>query len=491
MTDHSLSVVVLAAGAGTRMKSAVPKVLHPLAGKPLIAHVLDTSAELEPASTVVVLRHQLERVADELKARRYAVSVVEQDDVPGTGRAAELGASALPTGYAGDVLIVSGDVPLLTADALKTFIDGYRASGSAAGVLTAELPDPTGFGRIVRDVDGEVAGIVEHGDATDAQREIHEINSGTYLFKVPALLAALEQVDTKNMQGEKYLTDVIALLREHGEGVYGYAVEDPWLVAGVNDRAQLSDVTLELNRRIVRQWQRDGVTIQDPASTFIDLDVTIAQDVTILPDTQLKGATVIHPFAEVGPGTTLVDCEVGSGATVNRVQATSARIGAGANIGPFTYLRPGSVIGPDGKVGAFCEMKNATIGRGTKVPHLSYVGDAEVGDDTNIGAGTIFANYDGINKHHSKVGSNARTGAHNVFVAPVTIGDGVYTAAGTVVRKDIAPGDLARSYAPQQSLEGWVLEHRKGSAAAEAAETAQRSAESNNTASNNAAPDNS
>lgn len=472
MTDHSLSIVVLAAGAGMRMKSELPKVLHPLAGKPLIGHVLTTAEELEPAHTVVVLKHQKERVAEAIAQLRHDVTIVEQDEIPGTGRAAEVGTNALPVGYAGDVLIVSGDVPLLTAAAIEQFIAGYRASGAAAGVLTANIDDPTGFGRIVRDQRGSVVKIVEHKDADTATREINEINSGTYLFSVPALLDALGRVGMQNAQGEKYLTDVIELLAATGP-IYGHTVTDNWLVAGINDRAQLSDVSLELNRRLIRQHQLAGVTIQDPASTFIDVDVAIAQDVTILPDTQLHGATVVHPFAQVGPGTTLIDCEVGSGATVNRVHATSARIGAGANIGPFTYLRPGSEIGVDGKVGAFCEMKNATLGEGTKVPHLSYVGDAEVGDHTNIGAGSIFANYDGVNKHRSKVGSQARTGAHNVFVAPVTIGDGAYTAAGTVVRKDVDAGDLARSYAPQQNIEGWVLSHRAGTAAADAVEAAK------------------
>jgi bifunctional UDP-N-acetylglucosamine pyrophosphorylase / glucosamine-1-phosphate N-acetyltransferase len=262
------------------------------------------------------------------------------------------------------------------------------------------------------------------------------------------------------------------LLREAGSEVEVVPVSEPWLVAGINDRAQLSETAARLNALIVRGWQLAGVTIEDPATTWIDLDVTIEPDVTIRPGTQLKGATIIATGALVGPDTTLVDCEVGRGAEVKRTDATLSVIGDGASVGPFAYLRPGTVLGADGKIGTFVETKNAKIGEGTKVPHLSYVGDATIGVHSNIGAGSIFANYDGVRKHHSDIGSHVKTGAHGVFIAPVRIGDGAYTGAGTVVRKDVPAGALGVNVAPQRNIEGWVQKHRPGTAAAQAVEAA-------------------
>jgi bifunctional UDP-N-acetylglucosamine pyrophosphorylase/glucosamine-1-phosphate N-acetyltransferase len=470
--DQQLAIIILAAGQGTRMKSATPKLLHPLAGSPIVAHVLRTAKALDAAHVVAVVRHERDQVAAEVESVLPGIVVVDQDEIPGTGRAVEQAIGALPDDFEGEVLVLNGDVPLLDADTLSAFLEQHRGRAAQASVLSALYEDPTGYGRVVRDEAGAFDRIVEQKDASHNERAIAEINAGIYAFGASALRDQLANLTTDNAQGEKYLTDVIQLLREAGSEVEAVPVSEPWLVAGINDRAQLSESAARLNALIVRGWQLNGVTIEDPSTTWIDLDVKIEPDVTIRPGTQLKGATAIATGAVVGPDTTLVDCEVGVNAEVKRTDATLAVVGAGASVGPFSYLRPGTVVGADGKIGAFVEVKNATIGEGSKVPHLSYVGDATVGEHSNIGAGSIFANYDGVRKHHSEVGSHVKTGAHGVFVAPVRIGDGAYTGAGTVVRKDIPAGALAVNVAPQRNIEGWVQKHRPGTAAARAADVA-------------------
>ncbi|MBP1301108.1 MULTISPECIES: bifunctional UDP-N-acetylglucosamine diphosphorylase/glucosamine-1-phosphate N-acetyltransferase GlmU [unclassified Curtobacterium] len=470
MTDQRIAVVVLAAGQGTRMKSSTPKVLHRLAGLPLLAHVLRTASSIEPEHVAVVVRHERERVAAEVAERAPGAIVVDQDEVPGTGRAVEVAVQALPADFDGSVVVLSGDVPLLDTASLRRLVDAH--AGNAVTLVSAIAPDPTGLGRVVRDAAGAFVRVVEHKDATEAERAITEANAGIYAFDVTHLRAVLPSLTTANAQGEKYVTDVPSLVAARGGAIDVVTLTDPWLVAGINDRAQLADAARELNARIVRRHQLAGVTVQDPATTWIDVDVTVEADAEILPGTQLVGATAIAAGAVVGPDTTLRDTEVGAGAVVNRVDATLAVIGDGATVGPFAYLRPGTVLGEHGKIGTFVETKNAVIGRGSKVPHLSYIGDAEVGEDSNIGANTITANYDGVHKHRTEVGSNVRTGSHNVFVAPVRIGDGAYTGAGTTVRKDVPAGSLAISYAPQRNTDGWVEEHRPGSPAAEAARRA-------------------
>jgi bifunctional UDP-N-acetylglucosamine pyrophosphorylase/glucosamine-1-phosphate N-acetyltransferase len=470
--DQQLAIIILAAGQGTRMKSATPKLLHPLAGSPIVAHVLRTAKALDAAHVVAVVRHERDQVAAEVESVLPGIVVVDQDEIPGTGRAVEQAIGALPDDFEGEVLVLNGDVPLLDADTLSAFLEQHRGRAAQASVLSALYEDPTGYGRVVRDEAGAFDRIVEQKDASHNERAIAEVNAGIYAFGASALRDQLANLTTDNAQGEKYLTDVIQLLREAGSEVEAVPVSEPWLVAGINDRAQLSESAARLNALIVRGWQLNGVTIEDPSTTWIDLDVKIEPDVTIRPGTQLKGATAIATGAVVGPDTTLVDCEVGVNAEVKRTDATLAVVGAGASVGPFSYLRPGTVVGADGKIGAFVEVKNATIGEGSKVPHLSYVGDATVGEHSNIGAGSIFANYDGVRKHHSEVGSHVKTGAHGVFVAPVRIGDGAYTGAGTVVRKDIPAGALAVNVAPQRNIEGWVQKHRPGTAAARAADVA-------------------
>jgi len=367
-------------------------------------------------------------------------------------------------------------VPLIDADTLRSLVDRHEREGNQMTLLSAHLGDPTGLGRIVRDEAGAFVRIVEQKDASDAERAIDEVNGGIYVFDAAALRAALRTIGRDNAQGEMYLTDAALAMQSTGGRIQAVPASDSWAIWGINDRVQLAAAAHELNDRIIRRWQMAGVTITDPASTWIDIDVTLAEDVTILPGTQLHGATAIAAGATVGPDTTLVDTEVGEDAVVKRTDATLSVIGARASVGPFAYLRPNSVVGDDGKVGTFVETKNTQIGAGSKVPHLSYIGDTVVGEGSNIGAGTITANYDGQAKHRTTVGSHVRTGSHNVFVAPVTIGDGAYTGAGTVVRKDVEPGALAISVAPQRSMAGWVATNRPGTKAADAAAAADTQA---------------
>lgn len=469
MTDSRLAVIVLAAGQGTRMKSSRPKVLHPLAGVPLIGHVLATARELSAAHVVAVVRHERDAVSAAILDLMPEVVVIDQDEVPGTGRAVELGLAGLPDDFDGDVVVVSGDVPLLDAATLSGLLEAHRHAAAAATLLSAIVDDATGYGRIVRGADGGLTRIVEQKDAAPDELTITEVNSGTYVFGAASLRTQLGLVGSANAQGEKYLTDVIALLRDAGQAVAAVPVPDPWIVEGVNDRVQLSRTAARLNAMIVRGWQLAGVTVHDPATTWIDLRATLAADVELLPGTHIAGSTTVARGAKIGPQTTLLDCEVGEDATITRTDATLAVIGANASVGPFAYLRPGTELADGGKIGTFVETKNAKIGAGSKVPHLSYIGDTTVGEGSNIGAGTITANYDGVNKHKTVVGSHVRTGSHNVFVAPVTIGDGAYSGAGTVIRKDVPSGALALSVAPQRNMDGWVAVNRPGSAAADAA----------------------
>jgi bifunctional UDP-N-acetylglucosamine pyrophosphorylase/glucosamine-1-phosphate N-acetyltransferase len=472
MTDSQLAVIVLAAGQGTRMKSARPKILHEIAGVPLIGHVLASVRALQPVHILAVVRHERDAVVATIADLSPEVVIVDQDEVPGTGRAVEVALEQLPDGFTGDVVIVSGDVPLLDAQTLHHLITAHRDTVATATLLSAIVDDPTGYGRVVRDGSGELASIAEQKDATAEELAITEINAGTYIFGVAALREQLALVGVANAQREKYLTDVVGLLRTAGARIGAVPVSEPWRISGVNDRVQLSEVAARLNRQIIEGWQRAGVTVVDPATTWIDSRVTLAEDVEILPGTQLKGATLVGRGAKIGPDSTLVDTEVGENATVVRTDATLAVVGPGASVGPFAFLRPGTILGADGKIGTFVETKNAHIGEGSKVPHLSYIGDTTVGVESNVGAGTITANYDGVNKHRTVVGSHVRTGSHNVFVAPVRIGDGAYTGAGTVVRKNVPAGALGLNVAPQRNIEGWVEANRAGTAAAQAAAAA-------------------
>jgi bifunctional UDP-N-acetylglucosamine pyrophosphorylase/glucosamine-1-phosphate N-acetyltransferase len=470
MTEKHLAVIVLAAGEGTRMKSSKPKVMHEIAGLPLLGHVLATASALGAAHVVPVIRHQRDHIASYINTYFPTVTPADQDEIPGTGRAVECGLAALPADFNGAVVVTSGDVPLLEVGTIEALLEAHLDGGFAVTVLSSIADDATGYGRIVRNHDGEFTAIVEHRDATPDQLEISEVNGGIYVFDSEILRAALGELGTHNAQGEKYLTDVISIALNHKKTVQALAIEDAWQVAGINDRVQLAELSAELNARICEGWMRAGVTIVDPASTWIDVFVELGNDVTLMPSTILKGTTSIGAGSVIGPDTMVTDSVIGANASVVKSHVTTSKIGADANVGPFAYLRAGTDLGSDGKIGAFVETKNAVIGAGSKVPHLSYVGDAEIGVGSNIGAGTIFANYDGVNKHRSRIGSHVRTGSHNVFVAPITIGDGAYTAAGTVVRKDVEPGALAMNVAPQRNLADWVLAKRAGTAAAQAAQ---------------------
>ena len=476
MTQNNLAIIVLAAGQGTRMKSRRPKVLHEIAGRPLVGHVLTTARSLGAAHIEVVVRHEREQVVTALAADYPDAVFVDQDDVPGTGRAVQVAIDALPGDFDGDVLVLSGDCPLADVDTLSAFLDEHRAGGAPATLMTAVVDDPTGYGRVIRDADGGVDRIVEQKDASDDEAAVREINAGMYVFRSETLRRYLPEIGVDNAQGEMYLTDVPGLLRRDGDRVAASVVSDVTVTYGVNDRAQLALVGRLLNQRIVRHWQREGVTIVDPETTWIDDDAKLAPDVTILPNTQILRATVIAAGATVGPDTTLVDCEIGEDAVVKRTDANLAVIGANATVGPFSFLRPGTVLGAGGKIGAYVETKNAEIGEGSKVPHLSYVGDATIGRGVNLGASTITANYDDVNKHRTVVGDEVHTGSHTVLVAPVRLGAGAKTGAGAVVRKDVPAGALAMSVAPQRNIDGWVEKNRAGTGAADAA-ARERSAE--------------
>ncbi|MGW6393568.1 bifunctional UDP-N-acetylglucosamine diphosphorylase/glucosamine-1-phosphate N-acetyltransferase GlmU [Streptomyces sp. NPDC055103] len=470
--NRPAAVVVLAAGEGTRMKSKTPKVLHEIAGRSLVGHVVSAARELEPEHLVVVVGHAREQVKGHLEAHYAGTRTAVQEEQNGTGHAVRMALEELGTAPDGTVVVVCGDTPLLSGETLRALAGTHAADGNAVTVLTAEVPDSTGYGRIVRDADNAVTAIVEHKDASAEQLAIREINSGVFAFDGKLLAEALGQVRTDNSQGEEYLTDVLSILREAGHRVGASVAGDHREILGINNRVQLAEARALLNQRLLHAAMLGGVTVVDPASVFIDVTVTFEADAVVLPGTQLLGATHIAEDAVVGPNSRLKDTRVGRGARVDNTVADTAVVGEGASVGPYAYLRPGTDLGAKAKAGAYVEMKNATIGEGTKVPHLSYVGDATIGEYTNIGAASVFVNYDGEAKHHTTIGSHCRTGSDNMFVAPITIGDGVYTAAGSVITKDVPAGALAVARGQQRNIEGWVARKRPGSAAAQAAQVA-------------------
>ena len=445
----NLTVIVLAAGGGTRMKSKTMKVLHPIAGRSMIGHVLTAVQAVEPTRVVAVVGHQREQVGPHITEMLPDAVLAVQEKQEGTGHAVRIAMEAAGT-TTGTVIVAAGDTPLLEGESLRAFAEEHEAAQRAVSILSGRVPNPFGYGRIVRNAEGDVEAIVEEKDATPEQREIDEISSGILAFDAEFLVSALARITNDNAKGEYYLTDAVGLAREDGLTVGAHLIDDVAQTEGANDRAQLAELGKELNRRIVTRWMKDGVTVMDPATTWIEADVVIEPDATILPGTQLLGATVVREDAVVGER---------------------------ATVGPFAYLRPGTQLGVAGKIGTFVETKNAQIGDGAKVPHLSYVGDAEIGEGTNIGAGTIFANYDGVAKHRTVVGRHARTGSNNTFVAPVSIGDGAGTAGGTVVRRDVPAGALGVSASAQRNLEGWTESRRAGTAQAEAARTAREQQE--------------
>jgi bifunctional UDP-N-acetylglucosamine pyrophosphorylase / glucosamine-1-phosphate N-acetyltransferase len=465
------AVIILAAGEGKRMKSARSKVLHEVAGHSLLSYAVTAATSLQPEQIVVVVGHRRDQVEAHLEEIAPHVTTAVQEQQLGTGHAVQVALERLGE-LTGEVVVTYGDVPMLGTETLTALLEEHRRQQAAATVLTAEVPDPTGYGRILRDADGAVQSIVEHRDADEAQRGICEINSGIYVFEAKTLYAALTELTPANDQGELYLTDVLGLARRNGRTVAAMVSDDLWQTEGVNDRVQLAAVNAELNRRILHRWMREGVTIIDPATTWIQASVDLAPDVTLLPNTSLEGATSVGAGATIGPDTTLIDVEVGENAHVVRAHAVLSVIGAGANVGPYASLRPGTTLGAAGKIGTFVETKNARIGSGAKVPHLTYAGDAEIGEGANIGAGTIFANYDGLTKSQASVGRYSFIGSDSVLVHPVTVADGSYVAAGSTVTADVAPGELAVSRARQRNVPDWVARKRAGTKTAKAAEAA-------------------
>lgn len=447
------------------MHSEKPKVLHTALGKALIDHVIDTAEESGATEIVVVVGHGKEQVIEHLGSRSH-VTIAVQDIQNGTGHAASVALAALSKSAAGAVLVLSGDAPLITAtDLTKLFA---AQSGKSAALLTAHLLDPSGYGRIIRAEDESVSRIVEHRDATEIELALTEVNSGTYCFDLEELRKCLTAVDSKNSQGEIYLTDVIALMHDQGGKVVALET-DSANILGVNDRKQLADVIAILRQRILSKFMLAGVTIEDPATTWIESEVAIAPDATLQSNVRLTGKTSIASGAVIGPDCTLADTKVFADAKVFKTTAIEAVIGNRALVGPYTYLRPGTVLGDDAKAGGFVEMKNATLGAGAKVPHLSYVGDAEIGEGSNIGAATIFVNYDGVEKHKTIVGKHVRIGSDTMLVAPVTIGDGAYTAAGSVITEDVPAGAIGVGRSRQRNILDWVLRRRPGSDSAKAA----------------------
>ena len=462
MAYRPLSAVVLAAGEGTRMRSPVPKVLHPICGRPMLLHVLDTLVTLPLDRIVIVVGHGAERVTKvvhEQLATEIPIEFVEQRVQRGTGDAASVGLTAFADALDADddVLVLTGDVPLLRPDTLAALATEHRLAEAAATLLTVEVDDPTGYGRIVRDERDGVLCIVEQVDANDDQLGLTEVNPSIYCFRRSYLAPALRRLSPENAQGEYYLTDVISVLRSTGHPIVAVTGDDPTETMGVNDRGQLSAAEAVLRARINEAWMREGVSMSDPARTYIDAGVELEPDVRLLPGVILEGRTVIGTGSVIGPDCRLVDTIVGAHVVIQQTVARESEVGDGATIGPWASLRSGTRVGVDAHVGTFVEMKNAEIGEGAKVPHLAYIGDADIGARANIGAGTITANYDGKHKHRTKVGADARIGSNTVLVAPVAIGDGAYTGAGAVVSRDVPPGALAKGV-PARVEEGWAAD---------------------------------
>jgi bifunctional UDP-N-acetylglucosamine pyrophosphorylase/glucosamine-1-phosphate N-acetyltransferase len=459
-------IVILAAGQGTRMRSSVPKLLHPLCGRPVISWTIAT-ARAAGAGRVVVVdspERRLEAVVAE------GVELVVQERPLGTADA--LRAATRRFADTETVVVINGDAPLLTVESLAGLVAQHEYSGAAGTIATVVLEDPRGYGRVVRAPDGTVERVAETkapGDASVLELQIREVNTGMFAFDVEPLTAALAEVRADNAQGEHYLPDVLPILRKHERTIDAYQLADPDEMLGINDRVQLAEVTAVAQRQIQMRHMLAGVTIINPAATVIDVDVEIAPDVVIAPFTSLHGQTTIATGATVGPGSTLTDAEVGEEATVLHSYIVGAVVGDRVSVGPFSYLRPGTVLREGSKAGAFVEIKNSDVGARTKVPHLSYIGDADIGEETNLGASTITANYDGYRKHRTTIGSRVKTSVDTTFVAPVSIGDDAYTGAGSVITNDVPEGSLGVARARQSNI-GDYAQRRRERAEAEAAD---------------------
>ena len=445
-----LAVAVLAAGKGTRMKSALPKVLQPLAGATLVERVLSSARNLQPERRLLIVGHQAERVEDQLKPLGGLEFVLQQPQ-NGTGHAVQ---QLLPVleGFEGELLVLNGDVPLLRADTIDALVNGHRSSGADVTLLTARLEDPTGYGRVFADEKGMVSAIVEHRDCSDEQRSNNLTNAGIYCFNWKALAAVLPTLSTDNDQGELYLTDTVAMLPK----AMHLEVADPDEVNGINNRRQLAQCEELLQQRLRHHWMDEGVTFIDPQSCTLSEACSFGLDVVIEPQTHIRGRSEIGDNCRIGPGSLLENATLGEGVSVVHSVVRDATVGNNVAIGPFAHLRPAAEVGDDCRIGNFVEVKKSQLGAGTKVNHLSYIGDASLGKNVNVGAGTITANYDGVRKHRTVIGDNSKTGANSVLVAPITIGNQVTIGAGSTITKDVGDGALAIGRAKQMTKEGWA-----------------------------------
>jgi bifunctional UDP-N-acetylglucosamine pyrophosphorylase/glucosamine-1-phosphate N-acetyltransferase len=448
-----LSVLIMAAGHGTRMRSSLPKVLHPVCGRPMVEWVIGAAREAG-ADRVVCVTRPGEGVDEHLEATATEVEIAPQTEGEGTGSAVLAARSAIE--HAETVVVLSGDHPLLSPELIADLVSAHEQAEAAATLLTTDQLDPAGYGRVIRNADDDVERIVETkhtADRTPEELAVREINIGSYAFAAADLLTALDQVEEE--RGERYLTGVFPILREQGKTLAAHRTEDLRSAMGVNTRADLIEIEALARRQIVERHAVSGVGFTAPATVTIDVTVEIGQDTTIGPGVTLTGSTKIGEGARIGPNATIADSQIGHDATVLHAVLTEAEVGPGATVGPFAYLRPGARLEENAKVGTFVEVKNSTLGAGAKVPHLSYVGDADIGEGSNLGASSITANYDGREKHRTTIGRGVRTGVHTSLVAPVNVGDGAYTGAGSVIRKNVPGGALAYSDAKQRNIEGY------------------------------------
>ena len=456
----SLTAIIMAAGKSTRMKSRLPKPLHPLCGKPLLSYLLDACKSAGVSRIIVVVGHEAERVQERFHGQcEFAL----QEEQLGTGHAV-MSAKPLLDGYNGDLLVLPGDTPLIDGDTLGKLVEHHRHSGAVATLLSAVLPHDAGmYGRVLRDVNRKVLGVVEAKDATPEQLAVREINTSIYCFKAPALFDALQQVRPDNAQGEYYLTDVIALFTQQGQSVEAVVADDWQVTLGVNTRVELADVASRLRWRILEKLMLSGVTIVDPTNTYIDADVRIGQDTTVHPNTYILGNTTIGEECEIGPMARIENSQIGNRTIVLASQVVECRLGDGVRVGPFANLRPGTVVGNGTKIGDFVEVKNAVIEENVSMAHLTYVGDAHVGANSNIGAGTITCNYDGKRKHRTIIGKGCFIGSHATLIAPVEIGDGAYVAAASPINENVPPDSLAIARCRQVVKEEWAKRRREQS----------------------------
>ena len=457
--NNKIITIILAAGLGKRMKSGLAKVLHPVAGIPMILYPVKVAEEISSERIIVVVGHQADRVKDVLSGRD--VEIVQQVEQKGTADAVRLAMDSLK-GYKGMLVVLCGDVPLITPKTISGLISAHRDRGAIMTVLTTEVEDPSGYGRIVRSSDGSILRIVEERDADNEIKKIKEINSGTYVFDSLFLSEVLREIKSENAQREFYLTDSIETGLKKGFKVYAYKTIEREEIIGINSRNELAMADIIMRRRINNRHMLNGVTMINPDNTYVGMDVSIGQDVTIYPGATIEGNTTIGSRSVIYPNSRIVNSQIGSDVNIKDSSVIEdSRIGDGSQVGPFAHLRPGTILDKNVRIGNYVELKKAFMGEGSKANHLTYLGDAEIGSDVNIGAGTITCNYDGKKKHRTTIGDGVFVGSDVQFVAPVKIGEGAFIAAGSTVTKDVPPGSLAISRVEQKNMEGWVEKRKK------------------------------